>query len=146
MKAGLFFVLALLSSPAMADEIDDAAAFYHLNADVLRAIGLKESKGNWRAVGHNHNGTEDLCFLQVNSSHLKSLARFGYNRDVLLNDRKACAFAGAWIFAKEIAKAGPSWRAVAHYHTGSASTDHRAKVAYASDVKAYLEILKQEKP
>ena len=68
------------------------------------------------AVNVNRNGTEDLGLMQINSSWLPKLARFGIRREHLFN---ACvnAYVGTWILASNIRQFGPTWKAVGAYNS-----------------------------
>ncbi|WP_156992560.1 lytic transglycosylase domain-containing protein [Paraburkholderia oxyphila] len=110
--------LALLVAPAVsrADCIDDAAAYRHINQRLVRAIAQQESDMRADAVNVNRNGTEDLGLMQINSSWLPKLARFGIRREHLFN---ACvnAYVGTWILASNIRQFGPTWKAVGAYNS-----------------------------
>ena len=108
----------LVAFPVLADCYDQAGVHYGISPTLLRAIAAVESAGRLAAVGHNSDGSEDLCAMQINSQHLPTLHRYGITRRYLLTDLCTCVNAGAWILAGEIAAAGSTWRAIARYHTG----------------------------
>ncbi|WP_175772979.1 lytic transglycosylase domain-containing protein [Paraburkholderia phenazinium] len=105
---------------AYADCLDDAAAYRHINAQLVRAIAQQESSLHADTVTVNSNGTEDIGLMQVNSSWLPTLARYGIRREHLFN---ACvnAYVGTWILASNIQRFGPTWKAVGAYNAVSSA-------------------------
>ena len=140
----LLAIVAAIGAPAVraADCYDQAGSFYQLSPALLRAIAAVESGGRLNAIGHNRNGTEDLCAMQINSAWLPTLARFGILRHHLLTHECTCVHAGAWILAGEMQSAGYSWRAVGQYHTGNNPRRAAEGHAYAWRVFQKLERVK----
>jgi lysozyme-related protein Hpa2 len=133
---GHFFILALLLAPALgarADCIADAAARHGVNGDVLRAIGWQESRLQAAALGHNANGTIDIGAFQVNSIHLRELARYGIDR-AALHDGCVSAEVAAWHYRRQVDRLGDTWSAVGAYHS---VTPFRA-AGYANRIAAIL--------
>jgi soluble lytic murein transglycosylase-like protein len=106
--------------PCHADCLDDAAAFQHVSAQLVHAIAQHESGMRANAVNVNSNGTEDIGLMQVNTSWLPTLARYGIGRQHLFD---ACvnAYVGTWILASNIKRFGPTWKAVGAYNAASGS-------------------------
>jgi len=131
------FVLSLHSllfvTNARADCIDDAAAYHHVNPALTRAIASVESRFSAVAYHRNANGSEDIGLMQINSSWLPTLARFGVSRASLFN---ACvnAYVGTWILSQNISRLGLTWNAVGAYNAMSPSK----RVQYARRVYAEL--------
>lgn len=119
---------------AFADCLDDAAAFRHINAQLVRAIAKQESGMRADAVNVNRNGTEDIGLMQINSSWLPKLARYGIRREHLFN---ACvnAYVGTWILASNIRQFGPTWKAVGAYN--SPTSAHQ--LVYANSIYRRLQ-------
>ncbi|MGF6292721.1 soluble lytic murein transglycosylase-like protein [Paraburkholderia youngii] len=111
-------VLLGCTAVARADCLDDAAAYRHISAQLVRAIAQHESGMRPNAVNVNSNGTEDIGLMQINSSWLPRLARYGIRREHLFN---ACvnAYVGTWILASNIKQFGPTWKAVGAYNAVS---------------------------
>lgn len=119
-------MLTLLASQAsFAFCFDEAAAKYssppHFTIDplMLKAIAKTETglvSGKMGPI--NANGTYDIGLMQINSSHLTVLSRYGINQERLLTDACLNVQVGAWIFAKNIARYGQTWRAVGAYNAG----------------------------
>jgi resuscitation-promoting factor RpfA len=125
---------ALLSATpglALADCIDDAAAFQHVNVSLMRAIAQVESGTQTNVVNRNSNGTVDIGLMQINSSWLPRLAQVGITEQSLY-DPCTNAYVAAWILAENIRQFGPTWNAIGAYN--AASPDKR--LAYAQKVYA----------
>lgn len=118
--ARLFAVVSCLAMsatmPAFAYDCFDQAAEYHqVNADVLRAIAIKESTSCRPVVTHNRNNSIDVGCMGINSIHFEELARYGiYPQDLL--DQCKSIFVGAWHLKRKIRKYGETWTAVGAYH------------------------------
>lgn len=123
-----------MPSVACADCIDDAAAYRHINVQLVRAIAQQESGMRANAVNRNANGSEDLGLMQINTTWLPKLARFGIRREHLFN---ACvnAYVGTWILASNIQKFGANWKAVGAYN--SPTTAHQ--IVYANSIYRRLQ-------
>ena len=53
---------------------------------LLTAISIQESRLNTKAInGANRYKSEDVCGIQVNSSHYKEMKKFNIDRERLLN-------------------------------------------------------------
>jgi soluble lytic murein transglycosylase-like protein len=110
--------VALWAQIAHADCLDDAAAFQHVSTQLVHAIAQHESGMRADAVNTNSNGSEDIGLMQINSSWLPKLSRYGIRRELLFN---ACvnAYVGTWILAANIRQFGPTWKAVGAYNAVS---------------------------
>lgn len=119
--------------------LQDAALRHQLDGQLLQAIAMVESGLDPRALNRgNANGTRDIGLMQINSSWLPRLAQ----RDITeadLYDPCVSAEVGAWILADNIARLGPTWRAVGAYN---ARTTAR-RVAYVRRVQRQLERLRR---
>jgi len=111
-------VPALCGPLAHADCLDDAAA---------------------NAVNLNSNGTEDIGLMQINSSWLPKLARYGIRRQDLFNP---CVngYVGTWILASNIRQFGPTWKAVGAYNAVST----QKQLIYANAIYRRLQRLGQQ--
>lgn len=137
------FVLAS-SSPSFAFCFDEAAAKYSspplINIDplMLKAIAKTETGLVSGKIGPvNANGTYDIGLMQINSSHLTVLSRYGISQERLLTDACLNVQVGAWIFAKNIARYGPTWKAVGAYNAG----DETKRAIYVIKVVKNYQIL-----
>ena len=135
-----FKFVALLSvhmfccARASADCFEQAAHYQGVNPHVLRAIAWQESRGHADALHHNLNGTIDYGQMQINSTHLPTLARFGVTRRTLMDPCRS-AFIGAWHLRRMMEKYGNTWAAIGAYH--SETPMHRD--SYARSVKRIIE-------
>lgn len=70
------------------------------------------------AVNRNTDGSVDIGLMQINSSWLPSLARYGITRAHLFD---ACvnAYVGSWILSRNIQQLGLTWDAVGAYNARS---------------------------
>ena len=108
----------VLSTQAGAFCFKEAAQRYSVSENLLYAIAKTESNLNARASNRNENGTEDIGLMQINSSWLPALAKYGIGREQLL-DPCTNVNIGAWVLADNIRRFGPTWKAVGAYNAAS---------------------------
>ncbi|OXJ06692.1 lytic transglycosylase domain-containing protein [Burkholderia sp. HI2500] len=123
----------LIGTNARADCIDDAAAYHHVNPALAHAIASVESRFSPVAYNRNANGSEDIGLMQINSSWLPTLSRFGISRAALF-DGCVNAYVGTWILSQNISRLGLTWNAVGAYNAASP----RKRVQYARRVYSEL--------
>lgn len=125
----LAIVACLLSSPSRADCLDDAARYHRVSVQLVRAIAQQESGMRANAINTNRDGSEDIGLMQINSSWLRKLSRYGITRRELFD---ACvnAYVGTWILASNIKQFGPTWKAVGAYNAVSSSK----QLVYANNI------------
>jgi soluble lytic murein transglycosylase-like protein len=134
---GLLALAAAAPSGAMACW-EEAASRYRVSAQLLYAVARAESNLNPAAVNLEHRkrtGTYDIGLMQINSSHLRGLARYGISeRD--LYEPCTNIMVGAWLLAGYFARQGVSWDAVGAYNAactqlkGAECAAARAKYAW----------------
>lgn len=117
--AGLAALAVLATAPTWARACwEEAAQRYGISADLLYAIARVESNLNPQAVNRSHlqrTGSYDIGLMQINSSHLPTLARFGIaERD--LYEPCTNIMVGAWLLAGQFSRQGVSWDAVGAYN------------------------------
>ena len=97
---------------------DQAAQRYGVSAQLLYAIARVESGLNPVAINRSHHartGSYDIGLMQINSSHLPTLARYGIGeRD--LHEPCTNIHVGAWLLADSFSRHGLTWDAVAAYN------------------------------
>jgi soluble lytic murein transglycosylase-like protein len=128
-------IISLLASvSAHADCLDDAARYHRVSVQVVRAIAQQESGMRANATNRNSDGSEDIGLMQINTSWLPKLARFGISREHLFN---ACvnAYVGTWILAANIRQFGPTWKAVGAYNAVSSNK----QLIYANNIYRRLQ-------
>ncbi|SAL07939.1 lytic transglycosylase catalytic [Caballeronia arationis] len=125
---------AAVSLRARADCVDDAARYHRVSIQVVRAIAQQESGMRPYVTSRNTDGSEDIGLMQINSSWLPKLARFGISRQHLFD---ACvnAYVGTWILASNIKQFGPTWKAVGAYNAVSSNK----QLIYANNIYRRLQ-------
>ncbi|WP_321951702.1 lytic transglycosylase domain-containing protein [Paraburkholderia bannensis] len=118
---------------AYADCFDEAATYQHVNPTVLRAIAWLESHNQPDSVHTNKNGSVDYGVMQINSIHLPELARYGVDRQTLLEPCKN-VYIAAWQLRRQVLKYGDTWAAIGAYHSETPALRDR----YAAQVARIL--------
>lgn len=130
-------VLAVMPTGALACW-GEAAQRYGVPAELLYAIALTESNLNSTAINRSHaqrTGSYDIGLMQINSGHLRKLARYGIHESDLY---EPCTnlHVGAWLLADSFYRRGVSWDAVGAYNAACsqlkdvACNQARAKYAW----------------
>ena len=131
------FMLMLMSLSAFAEAVEgacfaEASKRYLIPESVLRSISFVESGGKPIALNRNTNGSFDIGHMQINSSWIPVLARFGITPEQLYD---ACTntLVGAWILARNIQRHGYTWQAIGAYnaHSPIKQAVYQRKVAKA---------------
>ncbi|KAB8065248.1 lytic transglycosylase domain-containing protein [Janthinobacterium violaceinigrum] len=122
--AALLLAGAFSSMPAQACW-REIGAKYGISPYLLHAIAKTESNLNPRIVSRpNANGSYDIGLMQINSSWLPIIARYGITEAQLLEPCVSIEV-GAWILAQNIHRLGNSWTAVGAYNSPNAATGLR---------------------
>lgn len=109
---------------------------------LLTAISIQESRLNAKAInGANRDKSEDVCGMQVNSSHYKELKKFNIDREMLLKDPCICTYAGAWVLARNFNSYGRNWDSVGIYNAGPKETKMKARKSYAAKINSIYRVL-----
>lgn len=109
---------------------------------LLAAISIQESNLNPKAVNNSYSATqEDVCGMQINSSHYKELKKFNITRQRLLDDPCICTYAGAWILSKNFNAYGRNWNSVGIYNAGPKKTRVTARKFYADTINGIYKVL-----
>lgn len=107
----------------------DAAAQYGMNPYLLYAIAKTESNLNPSAINRNKNGSYDIGLMQINSSWLPTLRKYGIE-EAQLWDACINIHVGAWVLAQNMRRMGNSWEAVGAYN----ARNSELRIKYAQKV------------
>ncbi|MBU1248724.1 MAG: lytic transglycosylase domain-containing protein [Proteobacteria bacterium] len=113
----------------------EAASYYRVSVEVLKALSFVESRGTATAINTaNYNASTDRGHMQVNSVWKNKLPEGAWK---YIHDPKYNTYVGAWVFRYYVDKFGNNWNAVCGYHTNhslpelKAMADKAAKKAKA---------------
>ncbi|QUT18149.1 lytic transglycosylase domain-containing protein [Rahnella inusitata] len=133
-------VFSAQASPEMC--FNKAGRDYGIDPLLLTAISIKESRLRMDAINdRNRNKTEDVCGMQVNSSHYAALRKFDITRERLLKEPCTCIYTGAWVLAHNFRAYGKNWDSVGMYNTGPSPKLIVQRRAYSTDIKNIYRIL-----
>jgi len=136
MKRHLLAMTLCLSASCQANCFNEAGKAFGISPALLLSIAIKESHLNPAAVNSaNRNHTEDVCMMQVNSTHFAHLASLGVTRTTLLSEPCTCVNTGAWVLYGMFQQYGKSWNTVGMYNAGAAPSHQPQRERYASDVR-----------
>lgn len=118
-----------------------ASESYGIPVNVLKAVAKTESGFNAKAHNGNSNGSYDVGIMQINSSWLPKLEKYGVTEESL---RDACTNVkvGAWILSNNAKKLGWNWNAIGAYNVGCAKLEkaecNRRRNRYAWKIHSAL--------
>lgn len=141
----LVLSLMVLSQAVLAhDCLDLAADRFGENRLLLRSIAYHESGYRPNAFHRNQDGSYDIGFMQINSSHLPWLKSKGISEHSLY-DTCTNIWVGTYILATFQQQYGNTWRAVGAYGAGNRRDHERARQTYASMIyRTYMHALTQQ--
>jgi soluble lytic murein transglycosylase-like protein len=96
-----------------------ASQKYGVPVNLLYSIARVETGVRNGVIHRNENGTYDIGLMQINSSHLPFLKKYGITEASLQSDACLNLKVGAWILAMSIRDHGMNWRGVGAYNAGS---------------------------
>jgi soluble lytic murein transglycosylase-like protein len=139
--AAVLIFAGAFTTVAQADCLDDAALNYRLDPQLVRAIAMHESGMRPLAWNRNRDGSIDIGLMQINSSWLPTLGRAGVDAQSLWNP---CvnAWVGSWILSNNVARFGPTWKAVGAYN----ATSPDKQLRYANRIYAQWQSLARMQP
>src|SRR6516164_442544 len=105
----ILLVLASTTAHAGEDCYVMAADRFGVPVEVLRAIAHHESNETDGVEHRNRDGSLDFGRMQVNSSHLGELARYGIDKRALRDDTCINVLSGAWLLSRNVAALGWNW-------------------------------------
>lgn len=120
----------------------DASARYNVPVDLLYAIARVETGNRAGLVSRpNKNGSYDIGLMQINSMHLRRLAKNGITERDLLGKPCVNLHVGAMILSEMISRHGYTWVAIGAYNAGS----HDKRIIYARKVFAMHDKIVRER-
>lgn len=144
LMATLLIFVPIAKSHAYQSCVEDASKMYGVNPIIIYAIIKTESGFNPKAINKNKNGTYDIGLMQVNSSWLPTLRKYGYSANHLF-DPCINVQVGTWVLANCIHTYGYNWKAIDCYNKGKKATgrseyvwkvyEHMLKFTYGDQVK-----------
>lgn len=143
-----FLALAAIPGAVSAMCFADASSQYGVPEALLRATATVESRNNPAAIGKNSNGTSDLGIMQINSTWLPTLSKWGITRQALLTNPCINIKVGAWIMSKNIRRHGYNWNAIGAYNVGcqklAKNECDKRRSRYSG--KIYSALMKENRP
>ncbi len=115
MKYLIILVIFFNLSQASTNYFEEAGEYYRIDPKILYSIAKKESNFNPNAINRNSNGSVDIGIMQINSSHLKEIEKFGFKKEHLFNP-KINIYAGAWLLKRCFNKHGVSKDGITCYN------------------------------
>ncbi|NRR33766.1 lytic transglycosylase domain-containing protein [Oxalobacteraceae bacterium] len=115
-RRGAVLLSLALAAGAVQACWEEAGARYGVNPRLLYAIAKTESSLNPAAINRNKNGSYDVGLMQINSSWLPRLRKFGLDEQQLMEPCTSI-LVGAWILAQNMQRMGNSWDAVGAYNS-----------------------------
>lgn len=129
-------VMSLMATSASAFCFKEAGEFYGTNPLVLYAIAKQES--GFRSAIYNRNnsdGSYDIGLMQINSSWLGVLSRYGISESDLVKNPCLNVYVGAWLLSNNMSRYVKDregfWSAVGAYNAGTSKKNHHKRMNYA---------------
>jgi soluble lytic murein transglycosylase-like protein len=132
---------ALLIHGVPIECINQAAITYYIPAKVIISVIATEG-GDVGVARQNKNGTYDYGPMQINSSWLPTIKKYGYTEKLLRYDPCVNVMAGTWILSTKITQSRDYWSGVANYHSFTPNLNARYKLK----VLNYYQLLSQILP
>lgn len=131
-KKVLFLIALANINIAKADCFDTVGMKYRIDPDYLRAIAMKESSFNHKAIGYNNDGSKDIGLMQINTNNLEWLRKKFPSISIkkLLDDPCFNIHVGGYVLNENFRLYGRKWIAVGAYNAGGKNNPKRVKIRY----------------
>lgn len=100
--------------------INHAAVIYQVPASMIISV-LKTEGGKNGLIVRNKNGTYDYGSMQINSTWLNTIKRYGYTQQDIQYNPCINVAVGAWILRQGILDGKNYWNGVGNYHSHTPS-------------------------
>ena len=98
----------------------DASLKYDVPASILIAVAKVEN-GKVNSVNYNKNGSYDIGKMQINSTYLLDLKKYGITEDMLKSDGCFPYYVAAYKIKRHLIEdKGTYWQRIANYHSRTA--------------------------
>jgi hypothetical protein len=114
------------------------AAKFELPSNLILSI-LKTEGGRVGMESRNTNGTYDLGPMQINTTWLPVLKRYGIDRAKLRDDGCLNVWVGGWILRSGLNSANNWWRGVGRYHSATMRVGRDLNGSYAQRVWGHMQ-------
>lgn len=104
----------------------EAETQHRITSKLLCSFAQVESRENPNAINRNTNGSVDIGVMQINSSWLPKLAKYGIKLNDLF-EPKTNIMVGAWVLSQCHASFGESWKAIDCYNKGARKAKDNSK-------------------
>lgn len=136
-------IFAMLPGLALAGNCwEEAGIRYRIDPWLLYSIAKKESGLDPSQIHVNRDGSYDIGLMQINSTHLPKLSRFGIT-EKMLTDPCTNINVGAWVLSWNIHQHGNTTFALGAYNAG-ATRSERQESRRRRYADAVLTIYRQE--
>lgn len=123
-----------------------AAKRYHVDPALLYSVARVETKATSGVVARNSDGSYDIGVMQINSSWLPELAKYGITAATLRHNACVNVMIGAWILSQSVQQYGLNWKGVGAYNASTPwkRARYAAKVAHELRAVRTREYVAQE--
>lgn len=123
-----------------------AAIHYEVPANALLAVAEQE-KGKPNQWVANTNGTHDVGVMQLNTSYLRQLERYGIRPEHAASRTCYPYMLGSWRIKNHLVRdTGGFWTRVANYHSRTPFFNQRYAASIAAKGKKWADWLEQNYP
>lgn len=148
-RKALFLIILAITTKAKADCFDTVGMKYRVDPDYLRAIAMKESTFNHKAIGYNNDGSKDIGLMQINTNNLDWLRKTFPTISIkkLLSDPCFNIHVGGYVLNENFKLYGRKWLAIGAYNAGGKNNPKRViiRYQYALEVAEHYKNLKRGK-